>query len=138
MHVAKRTRHVPPVILSAILLISAWSRTGYVMGITIAVITVMRISFIVRIVSAHLAASDALTTGVSQQHGIVMVMMTVVIIVMSHQSIVNLNRGHVSGTSSLVIMGTVFQGSTFVMGIMIVWITLMRIPDINAVSTDPL
>ena len=136
MHVAKRTRHVPPVILSAIPPISAWSPTGYVMGITIAVITVMRISFIVRIVSAHLAASDALTTGVSQQHGIVMVTMTVVIIVMSHQSIVNLNRGHVSGTSSLVIMGTVFQGSTFVMGIMIVWITLMRIPDINAVSRN--
>lgn len=54
---------------------------------------------------------------------------------MSHQSIVKVRVELALVTSSLVIMVTVFHVSISAMEIMIVWITVMKMPDMNAVST---
>jgi hypothetical protein len=71
---------------------------------------------------------------VSQRHGIVMVMMTVEMGLMNHQSTANLKVGRALVICSHVIMGTVFLVSTYVMVITIVLTTQMKMRGINAVS----
>lgn len=55
---------------------------------------------------------------------------------MNHQNTVNQKDELVSVTYSLVTMVIVYLVSTFVMVIMIVWITATKMIDINAVSSS--
>lgn len=136
------------------------NRIGFVMAITTAVITAMKIRYIVLSVPVLLIALgkqnldlladfffhlfqdfhthkchlDVPTIVVFLRLGIVMEMTIVETDLTNLLSIVNLKDEPVSAICSLVIMGTVYREFTFVMVIMIVWITLMKTFDINAVS----
>jgi hypothetical protein len=71
---------------------------------------------------------------VSQQRGIVTVMMIVEMGLTNHQSTASLRVGRVLAICSHVIMGTVFLVFTYVMVIMIVLTTRMKTRGISAVS----
>lgn len=111
-----------------------WNHTGYVMVIMIAVIIVMKIRYIAHNVHVRKIVLDVQIIGVFQLRGIVMEMMIVVMVLMNLQSIVDQKVGHALVICLHVIMEIVCQGFIFVMGIMIVWIIVMKIVDINAVS----
>ena len=70
----------------------------------------------------------------SQQRGIVTVMMIVEMGLMSHQITASLKVGPASVICSHVIMGTAFLVSTYVMVIMIVLTIQMKMRGISAVS----
>lgn len=63
-----------------------------------------------------------------------MVMMIVVMAPMNHQNIAKAKVALALVTFSLVTTAIAFHASTFVMVIMIVWITAMKTSDTNAVS----
>jgi hypothetical protein len=98
----------------------------------IVVIIVMKIHGIVLSVHAHRIASGAQITDVSQQRGIVTVMMIVETGLMNHQITASLKVGPASVICSHVIMGTAFLVSTYVMVIMIVLTIRMKMRGISA------
>jgi hypothetical protein len=71
---------------------------------------------------------------VSQQRGIVTVMMIAEMGLTNHQSTASLKVGPASVICSRVIMGTAFLASTYVMVIMIVLTIQMKMRGISAVS----
>ena len=73
------------------------------------------------------------TTDAFRPPGTVMVMMTVVMDLMNLQSTASLRAAHALETYSPVTMETVYLASTFVMEIMTVLTTQMKIIDINVV-----
>lgn len=83
---------------------------------------------------------DFVTTGVPiidvyLRHGIVMVMMTVEMALMNHQNTVSQKEEHVLVICLHVTMETVYHEFTSVMGIMTVWIILMKMQGTSVVST---
>lgn len=95
----------------------------------------MKIHYIVPKEHALQIALDVLVIGVYRQHGTVMVMTIVEMVQTNLQSIAKAREGLALVIFSLVIMETAFPEFTFVMEIMIASIIVMKINDINAVST---
>lgn len=104
------------------------------MATTIVEITATKIHCIVPNEHAHKIASDVQITDVFQLHGIAMETTIAVMVLMSHQSTVNLKEEHASVICLLVTMAIAFHVFTFVMVIMIAWTTATKITDISAVS----
>lgn len=97
-------------------------------------ITQTKILFIVHRGRALKIVSDVRIIVVSQLHGTATVTMIVATELTNRQNIVNLKDVPVSVISLLVIMEIAFLEFIFAMGIMIVWIILMKMIGINAVS----
>lgn len=128
------TLPVPQNTSSARIPIFVLNLTGYAMEIMIVVTILMKTHYIVRNVPVRKTASDVRTTVAFLPPGIVMVMMIVEMQQTNHQNTAKVMDVHVSETYLLAITETVSHASTFVMGIMIVWIIVTKTCDINAVS----
>lgn len=81
-------------------------------------------------------AFDAPTIAASPPLGTVMETMIVVMELMNHQNTVVLKAVRASEISLLATMVIVYPGYTFAMEIMIVWITVMKMTDISAMSAS--
>lgn len=100
----------------------------------IAVITAMKMPFIVHREHARRTASAVQIIDAFRQRGTVMVTTIAVMELMNHQNIANQRDAPALAICLLVTMEIVYREFTFAMGTMIVWITAMKTIGISAVS----